>query len=280
MKSLIVKLPAFIVCLVCAFSALETRAGVIISAQDANACVLYDASSSAQFVADTSYICEPARRKGNARFLNDQSGLTVKYESGVTDFDFVTYSATHSFEEKDEEVVSCGGWRWCNQVAVELCEGLLCHYDQFRGRYSWLTFDLGEIELITRMALWNGREFGGVDAITIFADDDMDLLNGNAGSVGDFAGVPYADNTAQVFDITDVSSRYFHLKWERIYQSREADGGGLYSDDRGQAWIGEVAFEATRDPVVRSVPEPSVLALMGLGFAGLGFARRRKLRRS
>ena len=259
MTSLIVKLPAFIVCLVCAFSALETRAGVIISAQDANGCA-YDAS----FVADASYSCLHAEREGQARFLNDQSGLTVNYESGVTDFEYVTDFATHSFEETHGSFVS--------QVAVDLCAGYGCS-----GGYSWLTFDLGEIELITRMALWNGREFGGVDAITIFADDDMDWLNGNAGSVGDFAGVPYADNTAQVFDITDVSSRYFHLKWDRIYQSRN-DGGGLYSDDRGQAWIGEVAFEATRDPVVRSVPAPATTALLAVGLLGAAFARSRRTR--
>jgi hypothetical protein len=265
MKSLIVKLPAFIVCLVCAFSALETRAGVIISAQDANGCA-YDAS----FVADASYSCLYAERKGSARFLNDQSGLTVNYESGVTDFEFVTDFALHSFEERDEGVLYCGR-RWCNQVAVDLCAGYGCS-----GGYSWLTFDLGEIELITRMALWNGREFPGIDGITIFADDDMDYLNGNAGSLGDFAGDPNAGDTAQIFDILDVSSRYFHLKWERVGNSISPLGSDFV--EWGQAWIGEVAFEATRDPVVRSVPAPATTALLAVGLLGAAFARSRRTR--
>lgn len=265
MKSLIVKLPAFIVCLVCAFSALETRAGVIISAQDANACA-YDE----RFVADAFYSCLYAEDEGSAQFLNDQSGLTVNYESGVTDFEYVTDFALHSFEQKDEGVLYCGRV-WCNQVSVYLRAT-----DDFRGGgYSWLTFDLGEIELITRMALWNGREFPGIDGITIFADDDMDYLNGNAGSLGDFAGDPNAGDTAQIFDILDVSSRYFHLKWERVGNTNPRGSDFV---EWGQAWIGEVAFEATRDPVVRSVPAPPTIALLAVGLLGAAFARSRRTR--
>ena len=162
-------------CLVCAFSALETRAGVALSAYQVaigfghnNACV------------------------GKITSLIDQSGLNydgdaLSYVSGVTDFNEVV-----GFYEYD-------GWGWIGYNIV--------------SDTNWVTFDLRAVKNISQLAYWNGSFVGDpVSLITIHWDNDNNFENGTTGSFGEFLGGDFAF-TANVLDIPDVASRFFHFVW-------------------------------------------------------------------
>jgi len=162
-------------CLVCAFSALETRAGVALSAYQVaigfghnNGCV------------------------GKITSLIDQSGLNydgdaLSYVSGVTDFNEVV-----GFYEYDGY-----GWIGSNPVSDT----------------NWVTFDLRAVKNISQLAYWNGSFVGDpVSLITIHWDNDNNFENGTTGSFGEFLGGDFAF-TANVLDIPDVASRFFHFVW-------------------------------------------------------------------
>jgi len=67
-------------------------------------------------------------------------------------------------------------------------------------------------------------------------------------------------------DWLGISEHYLGINW-----------GGKWNDERALGNIkGFVVEYYTVDPPVK-IPEPSVIALFGLGLLGLGFARRRKV---
>jgi hypothetical protein len=162
-------------CLVCAFSALEARAGVALSAYQvaignnhSNGC------------------------GGKVTSLIDQSGLNyggdaLSYVSGVTDFNEVV-----DFYEYDGY-----GWIASNPVSD----------------INWVTFDLRAVKNISQLAYWNGSIGGDpVSYITIHWDNDNNFENGTTGSFGEFLGGDFAFK-ANVLDIPDVASRFFHFVW-------------------------------------------------------------------
>jgi hypothetical protein len=170
----------------------------------------------------------------------DQSGLSAHYVSGVTDFATFTASTTHDSEPGND---------WISTSTS-----------------GSVTFDLGSLMTIDKVAVWN---FGGLGGVPSFGITQFTLLASvDAGfssptTLGTFNPSVFTTlNPAQVFDFAPTGAEFFRLQ---NFSSNGASSLGL----------GEIAFEASAS----AVPEPSSLALMGMataGFAGHFRWRRRK----
>lgn len=175
----------------------------------------------------------------------DQSGLVVPFVSGVTDFDIYTLavspSPTHSYVAENE---------W---FSAENESG------------ATVTFDLGHLLSIDRLALWN-EDDAGIGKLNLFYSSDgtnyLALLSG----LSPTNNPSTEDYLPQIFSFSSVTARYVQFVMSECPQP---DGGFQ------GCGIGEVAFRITPNPT-QQVPEPATLALFGIGLAGVGALRRRR----
>lgn len=169
--------------------------------------------------------------------LINQSGLSASYTSGVTDFASFVASAKLTASPS-----SSGGWASTtnNQFPVSI------------------NFDLGGLKSVSRLALWNDTDSQALGSFQVFSSADATYAN--LTSLGAFVGATQQiGSLAQVFNFTDATTRYI-----RISGSPVVNVNGLLN-------IGEIAFEGST-----AVPEPTSIALLGLGLAGFAVTRRRK----
>ena len=178
----------------------------------------------------------------------DQSGLSVGFTSGVTDFDaYLATNPTHTVRAIGQEYFTVEG----NTAAV-------------------ITYDLGAVYTVDRLALWN-EEFSGIGLLDVFSSTD----NINFSQVA--AGIVPFDNPlgpaypAEIFALTTTDAQYIRFD---ISNSPQPNGS-----NRLLVGIGEVAFSAAA-PAVNPIPEPSSFGLLGLGLAAIGVSHRRKMRKA
>lgn len=167
----------------------------------------------------------------------DQSGLSIGYTAGVTDFDtYIASGPTHT--------LTFGGYEW---------------FSNYGTTSATVTYDFGALVTISALALWN-EESSGIGHLNLTAPD-----LGTIASV-DPVDVPYGDYGAQVFSFAPVTTRYLTFEMSNCPQN---DPGSYQS-----CAIGEVAFNSG---VAGGVPEPATWALMigGFGMAGAALRRRR-----
>lgn len=176
----------------------------------------------------------------------NQSGLSVGYTSGVTNFDtYIGSNPTHTFVS--------AGFEWFSNVGTGT--------DQNPAQ---VTYDLGSVMTIDRMALWN-EDASGIGTLDLYTSTDGTNFTPLA------LGLLPTDNLfaaygADVFSFAATNARYVRLV---MTDSPQPNPGSFDA-----AAIGEVAF---RIGEIQAVPEPTTLAVFSLmALGGLGITRRRK----
>ena len=172
----------------------------------------------------------------------EQFGLLTDYVSGVTDW--ATYFAANPLHE-----TPFAGGEW------------------FSTRYvptASVSYDLGSIQSIEGLALWN-EDASGIGSLNILGSADgttWTTLLSNVKPTDNPLGVQYG---ADLFNWQATNLRYVKLDMSGCPQP---NGSGYEA-----CGIGEVAFHAATP-----VPEASTWAMSSLGLAlmGVAVARRRK----
>ncbi|NEP78816.1 MAG: discoidin domain-containing protein [Okeania sp. SIO3B3] len=169
----------------------------------------------------------------------NQSGLSVNYTNGVTDFqDYLSGNPTHSFL----------GSTWVSQLTLP----------------GSVTFDLGSVFDLDAIAMWGTSGLFSAENFELFAS--LTGEDGSFVSLGSFVqNLESGNETAQVFNFSTTTAQFIRM---------DITSSHIFNNRVG---IGEVAFSGS-NVTTQTTPEPaSLVALLGLG--GLGFTSHLKKRK-
>lgn len=171
----------------------------------------------------------------------NQSGLSTGFNSGVDDFDtYLASNPTHTLAAANNE------WFTARDVTN-----------------ATVTYDLGNLFNINRLALWN-EESSGIGSFNISVSTDNINYFNVASNLNPFDN-PLDDYPAEVFGFGASNARYVRFD---ISGCPQLDPGGFNG-----CGIGEVAFGTTVGTT--EVPEPASTAGVGVAFL-LGTLARKK----
>jgi hypothetical protein len=174
----------------------------------------------------------------------DQSGLSATYISGVTDFDtYIGSNPTHSLLAQNNE--------W---------------FSDFGNLTPTLTFDLGSVLTIDRIALWVEESSGFTTAALSSSVDGQAF--GSLGTINPANPPRGSDYPAEVFGFTATSMQYFRMDFSGCPQPGP--------NSTNECSLGEIAFSAAGGSTV--IPLPGSALLLGSVIAGGFTIGRRKSR--
>lgn len=168
----------------------------------------------------------------------NQSGLSAGYVSGVTDFDTYVPGTSHT--------LIFSGFEWFSEDPSSAAN---------------VTYDLGSVLTINKMALWN-EEVAGIGLLSLLVSSDNVNFASLASGLTPTNNPLNSDYFADIFTFAATSFRYIQLDMTGCPQP---DGGF------NSCAIGEVAFNS-----VAEVPVPASLPLLIGALGGLGLIRRRR----
>ncbi|PYM96189.1 MAG: coagulation factor 5/8 type domain-containing protein [Candidatus Rokuibacteriota bacterium] len=176
----------------------------------------------------------------------DESGLTVLFVSGSTNFDaYLAGNPLHTQVALNNE--------WFTALGTT---------------QATVTYDLGRLSTVDRLALWNEELSGfGTGRISYSLDGETFVSLISISPVDNPADQPYG---AQVFGWEAISARFFRFDISGCPQP--------IGDPSPFCGIGEVAFSVlAQQAEVRgpeAVPEPGTVALLALSLVGAGWIGR------
>jgi hypothetical protein len=165
----------------------------------------------------------------------NQSGLSIGFESGITDFDlYINSGPKHTSTAKNNE------WFGASSTSSDV-----------------VVYDLGTAYLVDKLALWN-EESSGIGHFDLLASIDGVSYSTILAAVAP-PDNPLADYGASVYAFPSVNARYFRMDLSGCPQP---DPGAYNS-----CAIGEVAFS--------SVPGPLPILGAAIGFGSARRIRKR-----
>jgi hypothetical protein len=168
----------------------------------------------------------------------DQSGLSIGYTAGVTNFDaYIASNPSHT--------LVFSGFEFFGNSGTSTLQ---------------VTYDLGSAKRINALALWN-EESSGIGRLNLLSS--LDGVNFSSLATGlSPTDNPLASYLADVFTFGNVSTRYVRFEASGCPQPNPGSFPACA--------IGEVAFRS-------AVPEPASWAMMIAGFGLVGAAMRRRV---
>jgi len=179
---------------------------------------------------------------GSLAHTFDQSGLSSNYLSGVTDLDaYLGLAPSHGSDFQLFE--------WFSDLGTSEAS---------------VTYDLGAVHTIGRIALWN-EDASGIGLLSLYGSTDgigFSPVALNLAPTNNPIDNPYR---ADVFGIGSAVLRYIRFDMSECPQPGP--------DAAPACSIGEVAFAESA-----GVAEPAAIALLGLGLTAVAVLRRRRRR--